>query len=181
MGKDKSKKKPEYWLKWKNVAKEMKKIIKRNNKKFPTLQELRRLDFENQEVEKAIMRHGMTLDEVRLKMGYKSEESSSRDKMLALLEASTDSFLSNIREIKKERAEFMGQRIKRTPAQQAHAEQTGVPQAPVEQTMPENPVLEIVSTPPSYSQEPSEEAETNPEDIQNKLKAFEKKLKKFEV
>ncbi len=111
MGKDKkSGKKPEYWLKWKNVEKEMKNIIKKNDKNFPTLQELRRLDYENQDIEKAIMRHGLTLDEVRIKMGIKAPESSSKDKMLQLLEASTDSFLSNVKEVKEERQQFLNKR-----------------------------------------------------------------------
>ncbi|NHI92975.1 MAG: hypothetical protein EAX96_10775 [Candidatus Lokiarchaeota archaeon] len=163
MGKDsnKSKKKPEYWLKWKNVENEMKKIIKKNKKQFPTIQELRRLDYVNQDIEKAIMRHGLTLDEVRLKMGYKTPESASRDKMLELLEASTESFLTNVREIKKEREEIFQNRA---------------------QTQPE-PIIEEVETTLEipFSQLPQETQEEKPKVLKDKLKAFEEQLKKYEV
>ena len=181
MGKDskKSNKKPEYWLKWKNIEKEMKKIIKTNKKIFPNLQELRRLDYENQDIEKAIMRHGLTLDEVRLKMGYKTTESASRDKMLELLEASTESFLSNVRDIKKERQEiFQNRRVQESePEDKEVVLEVVKPQAqpqPQFQPQPQNPQV-------NYSEPPQDSHEDKPKNIKDKLKAFEEQLKKYEV
>jgi len=169
MGKDKkSGKKPEFWLKWKNIEKEMKKIIKKNGKNFPSLQELRRLDYENQDIEKAIMRHGLTLDEVRIKMGIKSKETSSRDKMLDLLEASTSSFLSNVREIKEERQEFMSRRRtvtididteekpKKEPEIQLEVVQPKPvsPQIPTTPAIPMKPVTPQIPTTPAIPMKP---------------------------
>ncbi|MHA1145511.1 MAG: hypothetical protein ACTSRW_12285 [Candidatus Helarchaeota archaeon] len=102
MGKQKVKK-PGYWDNIKNIQKHLKKIIKKNGGNFPTKEQLRAFPY-GLEIETAIMRLGMTLDEFRMQMGIKSSNAEEQDQMLDLLMSSTESFLQTVRERKRSMA-----------------------------------------------------------------------------
>ncbi|MHC1591901.1 MAG: hypothetical protein ACXQS8_07435 [Candidatus Helarchaeales archaeon] len=93
-------KKPGYWDNIKNIQKHLKKIIKKNNGQFPTKEQLRAFPY-GIDIETAIMRLGMTLDEFRMQMGIKAPDAAEQDQMLDLLMSSTESFLATVRERKK--------------------------------------------------------------------------------
>ena len=121
-------KKPEYWDNINNIQKHLKKIIKKNKRRFPTKEELRGFPY-GIEIETAIMRLGMTLDEFRIQMGVKASDAEEQDKMLDLLMNSTESFLDTVRERKVDDAEFAAERNCRFGPPPGHVPETGASSA----------------------------------------------------
>ena len=152
-------KKAGYWDNIKNIQKHLKKIIKKN-KAFPSKEELRAFPY-GMEIETAIMRLGMTLDEFRVQMGVKAPHADEQDHMLDLLMNSTESFLDTVREQKK--------------ARQNQGIETIAPSQPAQIQQPTDSMGQ--SVPP---------ADSNPIEIKKKvdlkdsLSMFENRLKKYE-